>query len=90
MIEVHEIVIDHSGKVAFLWSDDLAAFRKLGATKIRRASHVEPTGDGRWQADLSPSGGPVLGPFDLRGQAIDAEREWLLATSFGATSLEKL
>ena len=32
---------------------------------------------GRWLADLSPSGGPTLGPFDERSQAIGAEIDWL-------------
>ena len=32
---------------------------------------------GPWQADLAPSGGPVLGPFRNRQNAIDAEVAWL-------------
>ena len=32
-------------------------------SRIRRASHVEPDEAGRWWADLSPVGGPRLGPF---------------------------
>jgi hypothetical protein len=51
----------------------------LGRLRIARGSHVEPTADGRWTADLSPVGGPVLGPFPARSQALDAERAWLLA-----------
>lgn len=31
----------------------------------------------KWQADLSPVNGPVLGPFDSRVDAIEAEIEWL-------------
>ena len=41
---------------------------------------VRPYGTGerlRWIADLRPVGGPVLGPFLLRGEALAAEREWL-------------
>ena len=38
-------------------------FDKLGTLAIKRASHVEPDGLGRWHADLSPVGGPFLGPF---------------------------
>ncbi|EMB17938.1 hypothetical protein RE6C_01332 [Rhodopirellula europaea 6C] len=33
--------------------------------------------NGQWTADLSPVGGPVLGPFALRSEAIEAEIEWL-------------
>ena len=49
----------------------------LGRPTITRASHVEPDRDGRWRADLTPVGGPVLGPFDRRSEALEAEREWL-------------
>lgn len=30
-----------------------------------------------WWADMTPSAGPVLGPFDLHQQAIEAELRWL-------------
>jgi len=32
-----------------------------------------------WQSDLSPSGGPTLGPFISRDEAIVAEIDWLEA-----------
>ena len=38
-----------------------------------------PTADGRWTADLRPVGGPVLGPFARRSEALEAERAWLEA-----------
>ncbi|HWB00373.1 MAG TPA: hypothetical protein VG713_17885 [Pirellulales bacterium] len=49
----------------------------LGVPQITRASHVEPTADGRWTADLRPIGGPVLGPFSTRSKALRAEQRWL-------------
>ena len=49
----------------------------LGPTRIRRASSVEPTDDNRWTADMAASGGPILGPFDRRAQALAAEVSWL-------------
>lgn len=55
----------------------MAFMRALGDTGIRRASHVEPTADNRWTADMAPMGGPVLGPFDRRGEALKAETDWL-------------
>ena len=60
-----ELVISPHGDVHCLYDEslDLSA---LGPLTIRRASHVEPTVDGQWTADLSPLGGPVLGPFRLR------------------------
>ena len=70
------LFIDPGGVVRGLYDEtlDLAC---LGSLSIVRASHVEPTADGQWTADLSPVDGPVLGPFALRSQALDAERAWL-------------
>ncbi len=71
-----QIVIEKGGLVRGIYGEeiDLAA---LGQPRISRASHVEPDAEGRWQADLSPVGGPVLGPFDRRSDALDAEVYWL-------------
>ena len=71
-----EIVILTDGTVRCLYGEelDLAA---LGRLSITRGSHVEPTADGQWTADLAPAGGPILGPFGCRSQALTAEREWL-------------
>lgn len=65
-----------SGEVVTLYSEaiDLA---DLGRVALRRASHVEPTPAGEWAADLSPVGGPVLGPFPRRSEALAAEVEWI-------------
>jgi hypothetical protein len=49
----------------------------LGVPDIRRASHVEPNADGGWWSDLSPVGGPRLGPFGRRSEALAAEQAWL-------------
>lgn len=32
----------------------------------------------KWWADLLPIGGPVLGPFDKRSQALAAEVDWIM------------
>ena len=71
-----QLVVHPSGHVQCLYDEaiDLSAFGQLLVT---RASHVEPDSDGRWTADLSPVGGPRLGPFRRRSQALSAEREWL-------------
>jgi hypothetical protein len=51
---------------------------KAATVQTRRVSHVEPTADGRqWEADLSPIGGPKLGPFVFRESALRAELDWL-------------
>ena len=71
-----QLVIENTGHVRCVYSEaiDLTA---LGSLAIARGSHVEPTEDGRWTADLSPVGGPVLGPFDHRSDALTAELDWL-------------
>jgi hypothetical protein len=71
-----DLVVDCTGRVSAIYSEaiDLAA---LGPILISRASHVEPTPDGRWTADLAPTGGPPLGPFALRSEALMAELAWL-------------
>jgi len=73
----HTLIIDPEGAVRFIYSDELVGVLE-GQTVTRRASHVEPCGD-RWIADLHPVRGPRLGPFDTRGEALDAEVAWLIA-----------
>lgn len=74
----HTLLIDDTGTLTFIYDDALRPLLDLGHPDIQRASHVEPTPDGRWTADLSPVGGPILGPFDLRDQALAEETAWLL------------
>lgn len=83
-----ELVIDitDTGSARFIYDDALAQLCSEGATTITRASHVEPTADGKWEADLRPSGGPVLTGFALRQEALDAEIEWLLRHKFSCQS----
>jgi hypothetical protein len=71
-----QLVIAPGGAIRCLYSEqiDLAAFGQL---TIARGSRVEPTAGGLWQADLAPVGGPLLGPFSHRSQALAAERAWL-------------
>ena len=76
------ISVSEGGEVKFLWNDSLAPLLELGEGRIVRASHVEPDGT-LWSADLSPVGGPTLGPFQLRQEALDAERTWLEENDFG-------
>ena len=71
-----KLLVRPDGTVRAIYSEaiDLAV---LGRPTIKRASHVEPGQDGRWTADLTPVGGPVLGPFDRRSEALQAEHDWL-------------
>jgi hypothetical protein len=77
-----KIIIDRYGRISFIYNDDLRGLLKAGKSEIRRASHVEPVGD-KWEADLSPSGGPKLGLFETRADALRAEVEWLEEHNFG-------
>lgn len=76
------ITVQADGSLRFIWSDDLVEMLELGEPNVQRASHVEPTEAGQWMADLYPVGGPVLGPFRLRNDALAAEVEWLKANGF--------
>lgn len=71
------ITITADGTIRFIWSDQLAELAQAGTPTISRASHVEPTTDGKWTADMGPVEGPVLGPFTLRSEALGAEHRWL-------------
>ena len=72
------LVIDARGGVRAVYGE-LIDLRALGRPAIARASRVEPDDRGRWLADLGPVGGPVLGPFAHRSEALEAERAWLEA-----------
>jgi hypothetical protein len=76
MTAVMELVVSADGVARCIYGEELD-LRELGKLQITRASHVEPDADGYWWADMGPSGGPVLGPFRNRTEALGAEREWL-------------
>jgi hypothetical protein len=71
-----QLVVQPTGQIRCLYGEavDLAT---LGRLHVERASHVEPNDRGQWLADLCPVGGPTLGPFRLRSEALAAERQWL-------------
>lgn len=83
-----QIMIDADGRITAVYADGLPweqiAMDLAGETvDIQRASHVEPAGGGRWTADMGPVGGPVLGPFDERSEALAAETLWLRQNHLG-------
>lgn len=71
------IKIEPNGEITAIYNDNLVELFKEGKTEIKRASHVEPNNEGMWVADLFPIGGPILGPYEKRKDALDAELEWL-------------
>jgi hypothetical protein len=73
-----QLVIEANGHVRCVYGEAID-LNQLGRILIRRGSHVEPTDDGTWTADLSPVNGPLLGPFKTRSEALAAEVEWLHA-----------
>lgn len=51
-----DVVVTEDGSLRFIFDDDLADLIPAGyVCPIRRASHVEPTADGRWTADMRPA-----------------------------------
>jgi hypothetical protein len=73
-----ELIIERTGQVRAIYSEEID-LATLGPPVIVRASYVEPDSAGRWSADLRLLLGPVLGPFDCRSEALEAEQAWLEA-----------
>ena len=71
-----QMIVQTNGSVRCLYSEEMN-LHLLGRLAIARGSHVEPTADGQWTADMSPVNGPALGPFPNRSDALAAERQWL-------------
>ena len=71
-----QILIEPGGTVRCIYGEAIE-LAVLGPLQIARASHVEPTADGQWLADLLPLFGPLLGPFACRSDALAAEEAWI-------------
>jgi hypothetical protein len=80
-----ELLVGTDGVARCIY-DEALDLRELGQLQITRASHVEPDAEGHWWADMGPSGGPVLGPFASRTEALGAERGWLMRRQPEATT----
>jgi hypothetical protein len=65
------------GRMRFIYSDEHKDLADIGKMNLKRVSHVEPDENNQWVADLAPVGGPKLGPFTLRKDALQAEVDWL-------------
>jgi hypothetical protein len=73
-----KILVTQKGTLKFIHDDSLKIILDQGTALVRRASHVEPSPDGKqWSADMTPVGGDVLGPFDTKKKALAAEIKWL-------------
>ena len=71
-----EIVVRKNGNAHCIYGEAIPV-PTLGTIEIKRASHVEPDADGKWIADLNLINGPMLGPFEHRTEALNAEVAWL-------------
>ncbi len=76
MTDVMQLVVRPDGQMRCVYGEELN-LAELGEVTVRRASNVEPDGQGRWRADLGLVGGPQLGPFCRRSDALRAEVAWL-------------
>lgn len=80
-----QMIIEPTGDAHCIY-DEAIDLHSLGRIAVRRASHVEPTNEGRWTADMEPVGGPVLGPFTRRSDALTAEQQWLVMQDLAVLS----
>ena len=71
-----DLLIETTGTVRCVFDEEID-LGQLGQLSIQRGSHIEPTHDGQWTADLAPVQGPLLGPFPFRSAALAAEMKWL-------------
>lgn len=71
-----QIVFATGGGIRCVYGESID-LNSLGRISIARGSHVEPDELGQWFADLSLVGGPKLGPFAKRTDALAAEIAWL-------------
>ena len=76
-----EITVTPDGRLVFVYDDALQPLLAEGNAQTRRVSHVEPdqnaAGEPGWSVDLCPIGGPCLGWYPLRADALAAEVGYL-------------
>ena len=71
-----KIKVQPDGTITHIYTEKLD-LGGIGKPTTKRASCVEPDKDNKWIADLALSSGPVLGTFETRSEALEAEVEWL-------------
>ena len=69
-----DLFVAPNGTVSAIYTEEID-LTLLGTATITRASHVEPDETGQWFAQII--GGPNLGPFAKRSDALAAEVAWL-------------
>lgn len=82
-------LVIHDGVITTINSDLVEDLLPPGKRVTVRASHVEWI-DGKWQADMSPIGGPsCLIRTKYRSDAIKAEVEWIEKNIMGLGTATK-
>lgn len=71
------IRINPDGTAVMIYTEDIDITDIGNVQSITRASIVEPTDGNQWAADMRPIGGPVLGAFNKRSEALAAEANWI-------------
>lgn len=82
-----KLKISKSGEITYIYNDLLAGLAQNNGASIRRVSHVEPTADGKWEAQMLDFN-VTLGPFRLRSEALEAEMQFLDEKLFGMKGME--
>jgi hypothetical protein len=73
-------------------NDHAPLLQKLGVKSIERRGVIDPhisNGSIKYYADLSISGGPKLGPFDTKNEAVQSEIDYLLSERFKEESYSR-
>ncbi len=77
------LFVNNAGDVEYIHDDDLSELlADIGPEHTVRASHVEHIHGIGWEADMRPSGGPILPPTRRRDDALMAERQWIVEHLF--------
>ena len=71
-----QLIVTSDGNIRCVYAEAIN-LTEIGRLTIARGSYVEPDDSGKWFADLAPVGGPCLGPFPQRSDALTAEAKWL-------------
>ena len=72
-----KIRINPDGTAVMIYTVDIDIAALGNLQSITRASLIEPTNRNQWAADMRPIGGPVIGAFDKRSDALTAEIYWI-------------
>lgn len=74
-----KIKINPDGTINLLYTEDICVEELGKVDSIKRLFHVEPTQDNKWTATVNrdTSECVMLGPFDKRSEALEAEVTWI-------------